>query len=223
MRLHSNCSVLGCNRPLKYSTLGFCDTHYASWRRTGTALPIRPTPEERFWSKVDKVSDGCWNWVAGQSTTGYGTFRVGSLTDNSRCHVYVHRFSYELHHGPIPAGLQVNHRCDNRLCVNPAHLMLGTAKDNTADCIAKGRFPHGEVLATYANAKITQAIADEMRVRWLSQGHRCYIRGRWIDQGCLTHRSLGQLYGLSESGTVHVLNGDTWNPKLPVLEMTVTQ
>jgi len=172
---------------------------------------LKPTlPEDRFWAKVNKAPDGCWDWMAAKNGRGYGTFRVGSLTDDSRRHVYVHRFSYELHYGPIPVGFQVNHRCDNRCCVNPDHLMLGTAKDNTADCIAKGRFPHGEVLATYANAKITQAIADEMRVRWLSQGHRCYIRGQWIDQPCLTHRSLAQQYGLSESQAARILRGEAW-------------
>lgn len=80
--------------------------------------------EDRFWAKVEKRPDACWLWTAGRFSNGYGCFRVGPAV------VKVHRFSYELAHGPIPTGMQVDHTCRNRQCVNPEHLRLATNKQN---------------------------------------------------------------------------------------------
>jgi len=88
--------------------------------------------EERFWAKVNKT-DACWEWTAASQPKGYGRFKV-----NGRL-VGAHRFSYELHYGPIPEGLWVLHRCDNPKCVNPEHLFLGTRSDNMFDCARKDR------------------------------------------------------------------------------------
>jgi len=80
---------------------------------------------------------GCIEWSGGYSGSGYGAcvFR-GRQTG-------VHRVSYELVHGPIPPGLCVLHRCDNRKCIAPAHLFLGTRADNAKDRDAKKRAPYG--------------------------------------------------------------------------------
>lgn len=98
------------------------------------------TTKQRFWSKVDRngpahpeLGTRCWVWTA-STAAGYGNFCV-----RRPLNVGSHRFSWELSNGPIPEGLWVLHRCDNRRCVNPAHLFLGTAKDNVRDMIAKGR------------------------------------------------------------------------------------
>ncbi len=80
---------------------------------------------ERFWSKVDKT-DECWLWTAA-TVTGYGYFGVGRRGEGG---VLAHRFSWELVNGPIPEGMQIDHRCHVRRCVNPAHLRLVTDKQN---------------------------------------------------------------------------------------------
>jgi hypothetical protein len=75
-------------------------------------------------SKVD-VTDGCWNWTGGINLAGYGRFTpVGSM------HKYAHRWLYETVVEPVPAGLQLDHLCFNRRCVNPDHLEPVTAQEN---------------------------------------------------------------------------------------------
>lgn len=95
--------------------------------------PLRPA-EDRFWAKVNKNGpSGCWDWTGSHDQHGYGQIRI------SRRSVRAHRFSYELHKGPIPEGLDCLHHCDRPSCVNPDHLYAGDAKQNTADAIARGR------------------------------------------------------------------------------------
>ena len=91
------------------------------------------TPEDRFWRKVDKSGE-CWLWQgATYCRMHYGCLGIGGRTTRA------HRFSWELHNGPIPDGLCVLHRCDVPRCVNPDHLFLGTKLDNMKDRTAKGR------------------------------------------------------------------------------------
>ena len=96
---------------------------------------MRKTFEER----VERIPEvGCWLWTGGMQNMGYGV-----ITNGRGSKKLAHRFSWELHNGPIPEGLHVLHRCDTPLCVNPHHLFTGTAKDNIDDAVAKGRrLPH---------------------------------------------------------------------------------
>jgi hypothetical protein len=96
--------------------------------------------QNRFWHKVHRLDeDDCWNWLAAKQTDGYGSFWV-----STRKSMLAHRISWTLLVGPIPDGMKVLHRCDNRCCVNPNHLFLGTQADNMQDCSSKGRIQHGE-------------------------------------------------------------------------------
>lgn len=118
------CSVEECGG-LSHA-FGMCAMHYRRWKRHGDTTALKRynvgTAEQRFWAKVEK-SDGCWNWIAG-TVTGYGLHSIG------RKRVLAHRFSYELLVGPIPDGLQLDHRCHNRRCVNPDHLRPATNGQN---------------------------------------------------------------------------------------------
>lgn len=93
------------------------------------------TAEARFWEKVQRAEGGaCWEWTACLFTnSGYGCFLYERKLQGA------HRVSWNLAHGPIPDGLWVLHKCDNRKCVRPDHLFLGTPTDNVRDMFAKGR------------------------------------------------------------------------------------
>jgi hypothetical protein len=86
--------------------------------------------EERFWAKVDKHGDGCWLWT-GATSAGYGHIFVAGRKGRGRLSL-AHRVSYEMHVGPIPVGLDLDHLCRVRNCVNPAHLEPVTRQVNLA-------------------------------------------------------------------------------------------
>jgi len=106
-------------------------------------MPQENKFEQRFWPKVNKEGSvpshmphlgKCWEWIGGTIPNGSG--RYGAF--ESPVGVLAHRYSWTLHKGQIPDGLKVLHHCDNKLCVNPSHLFIGTAKDNARDLISKG-------------------------------------------------------------------------------------
>lgn len=111
------------------------------------------TPEERFWQKVEvDSSTGCWNWI-GSLSSGYGQFR-GHGT--SAC---AHRFSFEMHKGPIPDGYVIDHECCNRKCVNPDHLRAVTPGRNCTLTAERGRSSRWR--ATQTHCKRGHELAGE--------------------------------------------------------------
>jgi hypothetical protein len=113
---------------------------------------LRMSPEELFWTKVDKTGE-CWLWTAGQCK-GYGQFAV------KRKGIRAHIYSYTLVNGPVPEGYVIRHICDTPLCVRPDHLLAGTQKENVQDAVTKGRHCHGE---THGNAIINEDTARRIK------------------------------------------------------------
>jgi len=91
----------------------------------------RPRPElERFWEKIQITDNGCWMWQAYVKPNGYAGFGIGNTEENNRKMEYAHRWAYRNFIGEIPKGLELDHLCRNRSCVNPNHLEPVTRKEN---------------------------------------------------------------------------------------------
>lgn len=118
----SICTFSGCEKPCKGH--GLCAGHYSQQRKGQELRPLRSrTLEGRFWAKVDKT-DECWVWTAATDSGGYGQVWADGCM---RC---AHRVAWELANGPIPDTMELDHRCGNRLCVNPEHLRVTTRSQN---------------------------------------------------------------------------------------------
>lgn len=139
---------------------------------------------EVFLSRIEKMPSGCWHY----DMRGTGRRTIVS-TENGG--MIAHRYSYELHVGPIPAGLWVLHSCDNGVCVNPEHLRIGTPKDNSQDMVQRKR---NRVGSRHPNAKLSESQVREIRAK--------YARG--------LGSVLGVEYGVSNAVICGIANGKTW-------------
>lgn len=163
---------------------------------------MRSTPENRFWEKVDKsgptmphMETNCWLWVGSIGLDGYGTFYYSSRYKKA------HAVSYILNIGPIPRYKHICHACDNRACVRPDHLWLGTPKENTQDMIAKGRARGGAKVPLKGMEKESQAKLTDDDVR---QIRRIY------DKKTFNQYALAQQFGVSQSLINGILKGKRW-------------
>lgn len=130
------------------------------------------TLAERFARKYEpEPNTGCWLWTAFVDAAGYGRINSGARASGGI--LYAHRVSYELHVGPIPAGLQLDHLCRVRSCVNPAHLEPVTAQENTSrglgaakPCCARGHALCGTNVRLYRGARVCRTChRDRERAR----------------------------------------------------------
>jgi hypothetical protein len=145
----------------------------------------------RFMAKVRKLDDGCWLWTAAGHPTGYGRFGMAAKQVE-----FAHRASYILFRGPIPKGLLVCHTCDVRLCVNPAHLFLGTHQDNMRDAARKGRvvMPPQNYASDESHQQAILTNAQVLEIRATKNGTR----------------GLSKRYGVSRSAIWLARNGKTF-------------
>lgn len=146
------------------------------------------TLEERFKSRAKPMPSGCIEWVGEKSVYGYGVLREIRLATGSKVFM-AHRVAWELTFGAIPKNVLVCHHCDNRSCVNPEHLFLGSHKDNTQDMVHKGRSASGE---KHGNVKLTKQQA------------------LIIEHSVCTNRTLSERYGISESQIRRIRGGKNW-------------
>lgn len=152
---------------------------------------------DRFSTKYRINSEtGCWEWTAAKLHDGYGQIGLGPRGSGFG---RAHRVSYELFCGPIPDGMLVCHECDNRICVNPKHLFLGTSADNLADMTAKGRRARvGHHGASNPSAKLTAA--DAAAIRSATNAH-------W--------RELAQRYSVGKTTICGIRSGRLWPSPRP--------
>lgn len=140
---------------------------------------------DKFWNLVVKTEQ-CWEWTGSTNRYGYGRYWYQEHEHPA------HRLAYELTYGPVPSNLLVCHRCDNRRCVRPDHLFLGTTADNTRDRHQKQRDARGERVNT-AKLTATQVLAIR----------RLYTEGTTI-------ANLARQYGVSDSAIEFIIHRRNW-------------
>ena len=214
----STCTVPDCERP--HLARGWCGTHYRRWRLYGDPAAYAPPPTaprhvrvkpvaDRLWAKVDRSGgpDACWPWIGHRSPPGYGQISQRNGSGGWR-KIGTHRAALELSLGrPLLSGESACHRCDNPPCCNPAHLFVGTQRENAADAKTKGRIRSGDrhgsrlhperILRGEAqpNAKLTTTQVEEIRRR-----HRPGL-----------NQPLAKEFGVNESTIRSIIQHKTWS------------
>ena len=144
----------------------------------------------RFWEKVNKNNqDQCWAWVGGLRSQ---KDKYGSIKINSKAYL-PHRISWIIHNKVIPDGLCILHKCDNRLCVNPDHLFLGTRQINTQDMVHKNRQASG---VRSGNVKLNEEQVLEIRD---------------LRKNGITKKEIAKKYNICTRTVWRITKGDGWS------------
>jgi len=227
------CSIHRCGKPA-LAPRGWCHMHYGRWQRNGDPLKLviikLPMPE-RFWAKVQKT-DGCWIWQGRlTSGTGYGAFELNGKTRGA------HRVAYELVKGAVPEGLELDHLCRNRACVNPDHLEPVTRRENIrrgANMILRSHCKHGHEFTpdnTHINGRGHQVCRACHRLRYarthprleyhrsvgernpsakLTEDQVLTIRHLYDSGQVRSMRQLARQFNVNRVTIRHVIRRETW-------------
>lgn len=177
------CRVQGCERA--HAARGYCQLHYTRWKKNQdlTTPPHRASLREKFdhvFQRSKSHVDACWLWKGSVDSPGYG-----QVWSDGKYHA-AHRLAYQFHVGPIPEGRYVCHKCDNRQCVNPSHLYLGTHHENIHEAAFKGRL-HRKLQP--AQVSLLKKVAAGQRV---------------------TQREWADAFGVTQGTISRVLSGAAW-------------
>lgn len=163
--------------------------------------------KRKFCSKFEVSDSGCWFWQGTKNSCGYGYFYLGKGHVGGGKGTGAHRASYYLFKGPIPEGKFVLHTCDNRNCVNPAHLFLGTQLDNMRDCVEKRRNCRGERMSRFVKGK---AVSGENH-------YKTRLKSSDIDKIMLlrntglTYKQIATFVPAAPSAICQIYNGKRWS------------
>lgn len=149
--------------------------------------------KKKFLKKV-RITSSCWLWTGNRRGKGYGSFYSQGK------HLSTHRVSYAFFNGEIPEGVHVLHHCDNRLCVRPSHLFLGSNEDNLKDMCLKNRQCKGE-------DKPSNVLTEQDVINIRSIG------------SSMSSRSIGQIYGIHHSTVLSIRKGKKWKYLLEEKEL----
>jgi hypothetical protein len=158
------------------------------------------------------IIDGCWEWTGKVGKNGYGT--LVHAEKGKRNHLLAHRVMYEIFIGPIPNGKFVCHTCDNRKCINPDHLWVGTHSENMKDAANKGRIPaigrkHTE--ETKKKFKLRSRPQKKGESSWLSKLKEYdVLRIREMLSKGIKQKYIMNEYGISRSCLYMISVRETW-------------
>lgn len=186
--LYKTCTVEGCNHP--HNAKSFCANHYRSLKKYGDPLMLinnrRKGMNQQilFWQQAAVTSnpEKCWEWQRSCNPNGYGLSR---MKIDGKQWMLASRVSYYFYYGKDPQDLFVCHKCDNRKCINPHHLFLGTALDNSKDMWKKRR----------GSAKLTPENVKKVK-QMLRDGE--------------THSSIGKAFNVKSSTISKINTGKHW-------------
>ena len=152
--------------------------------------------KKKFWNYVDvQGPDDCWSWLSSKRLNGYGQFNIGSKGYGGARKEGAHRVSYFLNIGIVPDICR--HTCDTKDCVNPAHLLNGTQKDNMRDMFERGRQPvFNQAGELNGNSRLTEDPVKEIRNRYLPYK--------------VTLKTLAEEYGVSKVNIHYIVKGKMW-------------